>query len=94
MLIVNQDRNRTTESIELTIEANTVERGNFPTTTIEITGYYILDRKNGIVLGEYKTKERTQEVYDEIIERYENWEYMKVGQPSGICNPVYKMPEE
>lgn len=43
-------------------------------------------------LGEYKTEERAKEVLQEIITRHGNWENMKMGQPSGICSPVYEMP--
>lgn len=42
--------------------------------------------------GKYDTEERAKEVLQEIITRYENWENMKMGQPSGICSPVYEMP--
>jgi hypothetical protein len=45
-------------------------------------------------LGEYETEERAKEVLQEITTRHENWENMKVGQPSGICLPVYEMPED
>lgn len=45
-------------------------------------------------LGRYETEKRANEIYDEIMERYQNWENMKAGQPSGICNPIYEMPEE
>lgn len=45
-------------------------------------------------LGEYKTEERAKEVLQEIVTRYKNWENMKVGQPSGVCLPVYEMPED
>lgn len=45
-------------------------------------------------LGKYNTEERAKEVLQEIITRYENWENMKMGQPSGICSPVYEMPED
>lgn len=45
-------------------------------------------------LGKYKTRERTEEVFKEIIERHSNWENMKAGQPEGICMPVYEMPLE
>lgn len=45
-------------------------------------------------LGEYKTEERAKEVLKEITTRYANWENLKVGQPSGICLPVYEMPKE
>lgn len=42
--------------------------------------------------GKYDIEERAKEVLQEIITRYENWENMKMGQPSGICSPVYEMP--
>lgn len=45
-------------------------------------------------LGRYKTKERAEEVFEEIITRHANWENMQVGQPKGICEPVYYMPEK
>lgn len=45
-------------------------------------------------LGTYDTKERAKEVLQEITTRHGNWENMKVGQPSGICLPVYEMPED
>lgn len=45
-------------------------------------------------LGTYETEERAKEVLQEIITRYESWENMKVGQPSGLCIPVYRMPED
>ena len=100
MIIVSQDKTKTTESLELTIEANTVEKGEFPTTIIEITDYYILDRKNGIVLGDYKTKERVEEVLKDIVSRYEAIELCKKRPPEILgytladYTPVYEMPEE
>lgn len=45
-------------------------------------------------LGYYETKERAKEVLQEIITRYGNWENIKVGQPQGICEPVYYMPKD
>lgn len=45
-------------------------------------------------LGKYSTEERAKEVLQEIITRHKNWENMKVGQPSGLCLPVYEMPED
>lgn len=45
-------------------------------------------------LGKYNTKERAKEVLQEITTRHGNWENMKMGQPSGICLPVYEMPED
>ena len=34
------------------------------------------------------------EVLEEISERLENWENLKVGQPTGICSYRYIMPKE
>ena len=45
-------------------------------------------------LGKYETDERAEEVFRELMERYRSWENLKYGQPSGICEPVYYMPEE
>lgn len=52
------------------------------------------NRDDTYELAEYKTEERAKEVFEELMQRYENWENMKYGQPSGVCNPVYEMPEE
>lgn len=46
------------------------------------------------VLGRYETEERAKEVFKEIMTRHANWENMQVGQPSGICEPVYYIPED
>lgn len=45
-------------------------------------------------IGNYEEEERAKEVLQEIVTRYKNWENMKVGQPSGVCLPVYEMPED
>lgn len=45
-------------------------------------------------LGYYKTEERAKEVLQEITVRYKNLENMRVGQPSGLCLPIYEMPKE
>lgn len=45
-------------------------------------------------IGNYEEEERAKEVLQEIITRYQNWENMKMGQPSGICSPVYEIPED
>lgn len=50
--------------------------------------------KYNCLLGVYKTEERAKEVLQEIIERLENWENLKAGQPTGICSPKYEMPKE
>ena len=49
---------------------------------------------NDVVLGIYATEERAKEVLQEIIERLENWENLKAGQPTGIYSPKYVMPKE
>lgn len=46
------------------------------------------------VLGDYKTEERAKKVLQEIGERYEGWQNLVYGQPTGICNPKYEMPKE
>lgn len=48
----------------------------------------------GLFIGHYATRERAKEVLQEIITRHGNWENLKMGQPSGICSPVYEMPED
>lgn len=45
-------------------------------------------------LGRYETENRAKEVFEEIMTKYENWENLKYGQPSGTCLPKYEMPEE
>ena len=47
-----------------------------------------------IVLGEYDTEERADEILEEISERLESWENLKAGQPTGICSYRYIMPKE
>lgn len=47
-----------------------------------------------IELGTYETEERAKEVLQEIGERYEGWQNLVYGQPSGICSPRYEMPED
>lgn len=57
---------------------------------------YGVSRSKGDIMkmGKYRTDERAKEVFREMIQRYVNWENMKVGQPSGICKPIYYMPED
>lgn len=86
MIIVSQDKEEIVnfeniESIWISVDGE----GRF---TIEATA------TTNSTLGHYKTKEKAKEVLQEIITRHANWENMKVGQPSGICLPVYYMPEE
>lgn len=94
MIIVSQDKTETTENLELRIDCITKEDGGFPINKIETIGYCIANKKYHTILATYKTKERAKEVLEETITRYANWENMRMGQPSGICEPVYYMPEE
>lgn len=86
MIIVSQDKKELVKADRMeNIWINIDFEGRF---TIEATA------NTNTTLGHYKTEERAKEVLQEIITRYENWENMKMGQPSGICSPVYEMPED
>lgn len=47
-----------------------------------------------LTVAMYDTEERAQEILTEMMLRICNWENLKAGQPTGICNPVYEMPQE
>ncbi len=87
MIIVSQDKLRISENMEIGVYPEYKDKNDE-----EIIGYKI--ENDYTYLGTYKTEERAKEVLEEIIERYTNWENLKVGQPSGICSPRYEMPEE
>ena len=64
---------------------------------IYVSGRYVslnFELNNNEVIGTYKTEERAKEVLQEIIERLENWENLKAGQPTGACSYRYIMPKE
>ena len=64
---------------------------------IYVSGRYVslnFELNNNEVIGTYKTEERAKEVLQEIIERLENWENLKAGQPTGVCSCRYIMPKE
>ena len=84
MIIIGQDR-------EIAINSNKVLSIYINCDTINVEYSYEDGWAN---LGRYKTKERAKEIFDEIMKRHANWENMQVGQPNGICEPVYYMPEE
>lgn len=81
MIIVSQDKNMTTECLELEI----IDRGY---------GFAIYSYGLCEDIGIYKTEERAKEVLEEISERLENWENLKAGQPTGVCSYRYIMPKE
>lgn len=83
MIIVSQDKNKIINFERIT--------------EIIASGTKILVRDDiflpeGEEIAKYETEERAKEVLQEIITRHGNWENMKMGQPSGICSPVYEMP--
>ena len=89
MIIVEQDKTYlvnfdNVEQITLAVDREEKEYGVIATTT----------SNEEIVMGIYKTEERAKEVLQEIITRYENWENLKAGQPTGVCSPKYEMPKE
>ena len=87
MIIVSQDKLRTSENMELMMYPVYEDIDN-----LKIECYKI---QNDLTwLGYYKTEERAKEVLQEIIERYTNWENFKMGQSEGICSPKYEMPLE
>ncbi len=85
MIIVSQDKSKITQRLEFYIQQNF--------STDEGLQYEIRSVGGGS-FGGYKTEERAKEVTQEIIDRYANWENLKMGQPEGICSPKYEMPEE
>lgn len=86
MIIVSQNKRLSTKSLELSIE--NLENQNAKRIMVEGSCGKLY------FLGKYATEERAKEVLQEMIQRYANWENMKAGQPSGICQPVYYMPED
>ena len=88
MIIVSQDKEKIVNFDNLTQVYITQDE--------EETAYFIrYETVDSLYddLGKYDTEERAKEVLQEIITRHKNWENMKVGQPSGMCLPVYEMPE-
>lgn len=95
MIIVSQDKDKVVNFDNvgnINIEKCYNESLKQEDFTYDILVYII---SSGIVrLGKYKTEERAKEVLQEIGERYEGWQNLVYGQPSGICNPKYEMPEK
>lgn len=83
MVIVSQERNMTTECLELEI----IERN---------IGFAIYSYGLTEDIGIYKTEERAKEVLEEITEKYENIELAKYDRTSFATrdNFIYRMPKE
>ena len=90
MIIVSQDK----DIIVNFDNVESIEVGNIEENQNKGVIYARLKSDYFYKIGEYTTEERAKEVLAEIITRYKNWENMKLGQPSGLCLPVYEMPEE
>lgn len=86
MIIVSQEKDEIVnfDKIE-SIWISTDGEGRF---TIEATA------DTNSTLGRYETEERAKEILEEILERLENWENLKAGQPTGVCSYRYIMPKE
>ena len=81
MIILNQNETATTEDLSLKIYE------------LDKNNYAIYD-KYCTWIGSYRTEKRAKKVIQEIITRYNNWENLKAGQPTGMCLPVYEMKKE
>lgn len=88
MIIVSQDKKRIINFKNIT-DINI----EFIHSDYELRASFIGECEN-FNIGNYEEEERAKEVLQEIITRYQNWENMKMGQPSGICSPVYEIPED
>lgn len=91
MIIVNQSKDELVNSDNIMcINITDCEEDGY----LISAGFIVGRDDNYRELGYYKTEERAKEVLQEITTRYKNWENIKIGQPSGICLPVYEMPKE
>lgn len=89
MIIVSQDKEKIVNFDNLTQVYITQDE--------EETAYFIrYETVDSLYddLGKYETEERAKEVLQEIVNKYKNWENLKVGQPSEVCLPVYEIPED
>lgn len=100
MIIVSQKRNRilnfdrTNEIWVIETPKLWKECGICKETDNFILQYGFEDNNNIGNLGFYETEERAKEVLLEITERAEGWENLKYGQPTGIAEYIYQMPEK
>ena len=91
MLIVSQDKKKTTDNMNLYIDKVYPNSLNEPRYSIE---------NDNFRLGQYLTEERAKEVLKDIISRYEAIELFKMnssekeGYTLSDYTPIYEMPEE
>lgn len=92
MVIVSQDKKRTTESMELFIDM--IIGDNEPV----VYGIYADKSNSYLNLGIYKTEERAKEILQEIVGLYRRCQQV-IGERGGVANfiyppKVYEMPKE
>lgn len=92
MIIVSQDKKRTTESMELFIDM--IIGDNEPV----VYGIYADKSNSYLILGIYKTEERAKEILQEIVGLYKRCQQV-IGERGGVANfiyppKVYEMPKE
>lgn len=87
MVIVSQDKERTTESMELFIDV--IIRDNEPI----VYGIYAEQFKQYLNLGIYNTKERAKEILQEIISKYRQYN-LDNNKAVTMIPKVYEMPKE
>jgi hypothetical protein len=56
--------------------------------------YTYFSNGQSIIIGQYETEERAQEVLQEIIKTCTCWENFKYGIAEGIGTPKYEMPKK
>ncbi len=92
MIIVSQDKKRTTESMELFIDM--IIGDNEPV----VYGIYADKSNSYLNLGIYKTEERAKEILQEIVGLYRRCQQV-IGERGGVANfiyppKIYEMPKE
>lgn len=87
MVIVSQDKKRTTESMELFIDM--IIGDNEPVAY----GIYADKSNSYLNLGIYKTEKRAQEVLQEIVSKYRQYN-LDNNKAVTILPKVYEMPKE
>ena len=103
MMILSQDKEKTTQNLELSIKCNVISKGNFPNIKDIVENYSIYNVKDCRTFGTYDTEERAKEVLQEIIRLYKATETFKVtanrisdevGAIAIQHGFIYEMPEK